>query len=77
MQVLSETTKVWNDNGKLLKIKKIHFNNVNYKKTTQKMEKKQQSIQTTKLRNKNRETKKHWYRVIHVFTLNKVWKNML
>jgi hypothetical protein len=28
MRILSETTRVWNDDGKLLKIEKNHFNSV-------------------------------------------------
>ncbi len=32
---------------------------------------------STKCTNHKIGKKKHWYRVIYVFTLNKVWKNML
>jgi hypothetical protein len=39
MQVLSEITRIWNDDDKLLKIGKTHFNSVDSRRKNEKKEK--------------------------------------
>jgi hypothetical protein len=58
--LISETTRVWNNDGKLLIIEKNHFNSVDSRKKNQKMEKFDKVHKPKNWKKINdRETKKH------------------